>query len=160
MKCPKCGYPESRVVDSRPTDEGGCIRRRRECLQCQHRFTTYERVEEIPIMVIKKDGSRQAFDRSKLLNGIVRACEKRPVSFSEMEKLAESIESALSNALQSEVPSNRIGEMVMEGLKKIDEVAYVRFASVYREFKDINTFMGELESLLKQKKEESGKNGG
>ena len=159
MKCPKCGYPESRVIDSRPTDEGGCIRRRRECLQCQHRFTTYERIEEIPMMVVKKDGSRQAFDRAKLLNGIVRACEKRPVPFYEMEKLAGDIESALSNALQPEVPSNKIGEMVMEGLKKIDEVAYVRFASVYREFKDINTFMGELESLLKQKKKSPSEKG-
>ena len=159
MKCPKCGYPESRVIDSRPTDEGGCIRRRRECLQCQHRFTTYERIEEIPLMVVKKDGSRQAFDRAKLLNGIVRACEKRPVPFYEMEKLAGDIESALSNALQPEVPSNKIGEMVMEGLKKIDEVAYVRFASVYREFKDINTFMGELESLLKQKKKSPSEKG-
>jgi transcriptional repressor NrdR len=160
MKCPKCGFPESRVVDSRPTDEGGCIRRRRECLNCQHRFTTYERIEEIPIMVIKKDGSRQTFDRAKLLNGIVRACEKRPVPFSEMEKLAGEIESTLAGALQPEVPSNRIGEMVMEGLKKIDEVAYVRFASVYREFKDINTFMDELESLLKQKKSASSKKKG
>ena len=159
MKCPYCGYTESRVIDSRPTDEGGCIRRRRECLQCQHRFTTYERIEEIPLMVVKKDGSRQAFDRAKLLNGIVRACEKRPVPFYEMEKLAGDIESALSNALQPEVPSNKIGEMVMEGLKKIDEVAYVRFASVYREFKDINTFMGELESLLKQKKKSPSEKG-
>lgn len=151
MKCPKCGYTESKVIDSRPTDEGGCIRRRRECLACQHRFTTYERVEEIPIMVIKKDGSRQAFDRAKILNGIVRACEKRPVAFDEMEKLVSEIEETLKNALQTEVPSNQIGEMVMEGLKKTDEVAYVRFASVYREFKDIKTFMGELESLLQQK---------
>lgn len=148
MKCPNCGYTESKVIDSRPTDEGGCIRRRRECLQCQRRFTTYERIEEIPIMVIKKDGSRQAFDRAKLLNGVMRACEKRPVPFFEMEKLVNEIEASLNNALQSEVPSHHIGEMVMEGLKKIDEVAYVRFASVYREFKDINTFMGELKLLL------------
>ena len=150
MKCPKCAFLESKVIDSRPADEGGCIRRRRECLNCQHRFTTYERVEEIPIMVIKKDGSRQAFDRTKLLNGIMRACEKRPVPFFEMERLAGEIEAGLSNAMQNEVPSNQIGEMVMEGLKKIDEVAYVRFASVYREFKDINTFMGELKALLKE----------
>ena len=150
MKCPKCGYLESKVIDSRPADEGGCIRRRRECLQCQHRFTTYERVEEIPIMVIKKDGSRQVFDRTKLLNGIMRACEKRPVPFYEMEHLAGEIESSLSNSMQNEVPSKQIGEMVMEGLKKIDEVAYVRFASVYKEFRDVDSFLAELQQLKRE----------
>jgi len=150
MKCPHCGYAESRVLDSRPADEGACIRRRRECLQCQTRFTTYERLEAVPLVVVKKDGSRQAFDRSKVLAGIVRACEKRPVSLSVMEDLADGVESRLRSSMENEVSSIEIGEMVMEGLKAIDEVAYVRFASVYREFKDINTFMGELKALLKE----------
>ncbi len=150
MKCPSCGFPESKVLDSRPIEEGNSIRRRRECLQCQFRFTSYERVEAIPIVVIKKDGSRQVFDRTKLLNGVVRACEKRPVPFEEMEKLVSQIEACLNSMGENEVPSAQIGEMVMEGLKNIDEVAYVRFASVYRQFKDINTFMEELELLLKE----------
>lgn len=152
MKCPSCGFTESKVLDSRPTDEGVCIRRRRECLQCQKRFTTYERVEEIPIVVVKKDGSRQAFDRTKLLNGIMRACEKRPVPFYAMEKLVDEVEAELNAAMENEIASTRIGEMVMSRLKKIDEVAYVRFASVYRRFKDINTFMEELELLLQEQK--------
>ncbi len=155
MKCPHCGYTESKVLDSRPADEGACIRRRRECLNCQTRFTTYERLETMPLIVVKKDGSRQAFDRQKILAGIVRACEKRPVSLADMEKLVDEIESRLRSSMESEVSSISIGEMVMEGLKGIDEVAYVRFASVYREFKDINTFMGELKTLLKE--QEKGK---
>lgn len=152
MKCPSCGYGESKVLDSRPTDEGNCIRRRRECIKCQKRFTTYEKVEDIPIMVIKKDGSRQVFDRSKILNGIMRACEKRPVPFFEMEKLVDEIEASLSGSLQNEVSSEKIGEMVMQSLKKTDEVAYVRFASVYRQFRDVESFMQELEGLLKEQK--------
>lgn len=152
MKCPNCGYVESKVLDSRPTDEGGSIRRRRECLSCHKRFTTYERIEIIPIIVVKKDKSRQAYDRSKVLNGIMRACEKRPVSLETMEKAVNDIETALNNSLQSEVTSTYIGELVMEKLKEIDEVAYVRFASVYRQFKDINTFKNELELIMKEKK--------
>jgi len=159
MKCPGCGYLESKVLDSRPSDEGGSIRRRRECLNCQRRFTTYERVEEIPIMVVKKDGSRQVFDRTKLLNGVMRACEKRPVPFFEMEALVDNVEKKLSGAAENEVSSTRIGEMVMEGLKHIDEVAYVRFASVYRRFQDINTFMDELELLLKEQKKREADSG-
>lgn len=157
MKCPACGFGESKVLDSRPADEGLCIRRRRECLNCQRRFTTYERLEEMPIMVVKKDGSRQVFDRSKLLNGILRACEKRPVSFDRVENVVSEIESALSGSIENEVSTTRIGEMVMERLKQIDEVAYVRFASVYRQFKDINTFMDELELLLKEQQKKEGK---
>ena len=152
MKCPNCGYVESKVLDSRPTDEGGSIRRRRECLGCHKRFTTYERIEIIPIIVVKKDKSRQAYDRSKVLNGIMRACEKRPVSLETMEKAVNDIETALNNSLQSEVTSTYIGELVMEKLKEIDEVAYVRFASVYRQFKDINTIKNELELIMKEKK--------
>ena len=152
MKCPNCGFTESKVLDSRPTDEGGSIRRRRECLECHKRFTTYERIEIIPIIVVKKDKSRQAYDRSKILNGIMRACEKRPVSLETMEKAVNEIEAALNNSMQSEVQSTHIGELVMEKLKDIDEVAYVRFASVYRQFKDINTFMEELKLILKEKK--------
>ena len=156
MKCPHCGYTESKVLDSRPADEGACIRRRRECLSCQTRFTTYERLETAPLVVVKKDGTRQAFDRTKLLGGILRACEKRPVSAAEMEHLVDEIEAKLRSTMENEVSSGDIGEMVMEGLKAVDEVAYVRFASVYREFKDINTFMGELKALLKEQ-EKSGR---
>jgi len=151
MKCPYCGYIEDRVIDSRPTDEGSAIRRRRECSKCLKRFTTYEKVESLPIMVIKKDKSRQAFDREKLLNGILRACEKRPVSIEQLEKLVDDIESQIHNSLQREVTSKDIGEMVMAKLKNLDEVAYVRFVSVYRQFKDINTFMDELRKLLNEK---------
>ena len=148
MRCPFCGYSESRVIDSRPTDEGNSIRRRRECLSCGSRFTTYETVESLPIIVVKKDGSRETFDRSKLLGGLVKACEKRQVPLSWLEKLVADIEQYISNSLTREVKSEYIGELAMNELKKIDEVAYVRFASVYRQFKDINTFMEELTKLL------------
>ncbi len=150
MKCPFCEFEESKVIDSRPTDEGEAIRRRRECLSCAKRFTTYEKIETIPLMVIKKDGSRQMFDRQKLLNGIMRACEKRPVATSDMEHIVNEIESATQNLLEREISSQKIGEMVMERLPAIDEVAYVRFASVYRQFKDINTFVEEVNKLLKK----------
>ena len=151
MKCPYCAHPESKVVDSRPSDEGASIRRRRECLSCHKRFTTYETMESLPLVVIKKDGSRQTFDKSKLLNGMLRACEKRPVPFSQLEEIANEIEQALQNDMDREIPSARIGELVMERLKGVDEVAYVRFASVYRQFKDISTFMEELNKLLAEK---------
>ena len=151
MKCPYCGYKESKVVDSRPADEGSSIRRRRECLSCEKRFTTYETMESLPIVVIKKDGSRQSFDRTKLLNGLIRACEKRPVPFSTLEALVNEIEQTLQNDMEREVSSSHIGELVMDRLKSVDEVAYVRFASVYRQFKDINTFMTELNKLLQEK---------
>ena len=150
MKCPYCGFSESKVVDSRPADEGS-IRRRRECLQCERRFTTYETVESLPMVVIKKDGSRQTFDRSKVLRGIQRSCEKRPVPVADMERMALEIEQELQNKLEREISTELVGEMVMDKLKKADEVAYVRFASVYRQFKDINTFMGELNKLLSEK---------
>lgn len=148
MKCPFCCFEESKVIDSRPTDEGQRIRRRRECLGCGKRFTTYEIIESLPVIVIKKDGSREAFDRNKLMNGLLRACEKRPVSIDTLDKMIDEIEAALQNSLEREVSSEEIGRLVMEKLKKIDEVAYVRFASVYRQFKDINTFMRELNKLL------------
>ena len=151
MRCPYCGYRESKVVDSRPADEGASIRRRRECLSCEKRFTTYETVEYLPMVAIKKDGSRQSFDRSKVLRGIQRSCEKRPVSAADMERMASEIEQELQNSLEREVSTVVIGEKVMEKLKKADEVAYVRFASVYRQFKDINTFMSELNKLLSEK---------
>ncbi len=154
MKCPACYYSENRVLDSRPTDDGA-IRRRRECLSCGRRFTTYERVEEIPVMVVKKDGKRQVFDRGKVLNGVVRACEKRPVSFEEMDALVKDVEMEITSKMDNEVSTTAIGEMVMERLKALDEVAYVRFASVYRSFKDINTFMAELEALLKEQNKEN-----
>ena len=150
MKCPYCGFSESKVVDSRPADEGS-IRRRRECLQCERRFTTYETVESMPMVVIKKDGSRQTFDRSKVLRGIQRSCEKRPVPVADMERMALEIEQELQNKLEREISTELVGEMVMDKLKKADEVAYVRFASVYRQFKDINTFMSELNKLLNEK---------
>ena len=148
MKCPVCGYNESKVIDSRPAEDYASIRRRRECLECQKRFTTYEYIETIPLVVIKKDQRRESFDRNKILSGIIKACEKRSVSEEQMKKIARDIEIYLQNQLQSEVQSHRIGELVMERLKEIDEVAYVRFASVYREFRDINTFMSELKSLM------------
>ena len=148
MKCPFCGYEESKVIDSRPTDEGEKIRRRRECIFCAKRFTTYEIIETVPIVVVKKDKSRQAFDRVKLFNGMLRACEKRPVSIDQIEKVVTDIETELQNSLDREVTSVHIGELVMDKLKGLDEVAYVRFASVYRQFKDINTFMDELTKLL------------
>ena len=151
MKCPYCGYRESKVVDSRPADEGSSIRRRRECLSCEKRFTTYETMESLPMVVIKKDGSRQTFDRRKVLTGMIRACEKRPVPLGELERLADEIEQTLQNSLEREISTEMIGEQVMEKLKTVDEVAYVRFASVYRQFKDINTFMAELNKLLAEK---------
>lgn len=150
MKCPFCSYEESKVIDSRPTDEGERIRRRRECLKCSKRFTTYEMIESLPIIVIKKDSSREPFNREKLLNGMIRACEKRQVSLETLEKAIDDIEQAIQNSMDREVSSDKIGELVMEKLKCIDEVAYVRFASVYRQFKDINTFMNELNKLLEK----------
>ncbi|NLM51197.1 MAG: transcriptional regulator NrdR [Clostridiaceae bacterium] len=151
MRCPFCGFLESKVIDSRPINEGASIRRRRECMKCEKRFTTYEKVESLPIMVIKKDGVREEFDREKILRGLMKACEKRPVSVEQLEKVIDEIESIISNSLVREIQSSKIGEMVMERLKQIDEVAYVRFASVYRQFKDINTFMEELHKLLNEK---------
>ena len=150
MKCPFCGYADSRVIDSRPTDEGGSIRRRRECQECQKRFTTYEIVESLPLMVVKKDGSREPFDRNKLLGGFIKACEKRPISLQQMERAATEIEQALYNRLDREVTTQQIGEFAMEKLRNIDEVAYVRFASVYRQFADIKTFMDEVTKLLSE----------
>lgn len=148
MKCPYCGFEESKVIDSRPTDEGQRIRRRRECLECGKRFTTYEVIESLPIIVIKKDKSRETFNRDKLMTGLLRACEKRPVSIDMLDNIIDEIEVIIQNSLDREVSSEKIGELVMEKLKKVDEVAYVRFASVYRQFKDINTFMSELSKLL------------
>lgn len=150
MKCPFCGFEESKVIDSRPTDEGQRIRRRRECLDCGKRFTTYEIIESLPIIVIKKDKSRETFNRDKLMTGLLRACEKRPVSIDTLDNMIDEIETVLQNSLDREVSSEKIGELVMEKLKTIDEVAYVRFASVYRQFKDINTFMRELNKLLEK----------
>jgi transcriptional repressor NrdR len=148
MKCPYCGFLESRVIDSRPTDEGGSIRRRRECLHCAKRFTTYETIERLPLIIVKKDGSRQSFDRNKLLGGLLRACEKRPVSLQQMEAVAVDVEQILHNSLEREVTTTQIGELVIERLRDLDEVAYVRFASVYRQFADIKTFLDEVNKLL------------
>ena len=152
MKCPFCGFEESKVIDSRATDEGTTIRRRRECIKCAKRFTSYEKVETVPIIVIKKDTNREVFDRDKVLNGIIKACEKRPVSSETIEQITDEIENVIYNSLEKEVTSEKIGEMVMEKLRKIDDVSYVRFASVYRQFKDINTFMDELNKILKDNK--------
>jgi transcriptional repressor NrdR len=151
MRCPYCAHPESKVVDSRPSDEGASIRRRRECLECHRRFTTYETIESLPLVVVKKDGSRQSFDRSKILSSMLKACEKRSVSLSTLEQAAAEIEQSLQNEMDREIPTSRVGELVMEKLKNIDEVAYVRFASVYRQFKDLNTFLAELTRLLEEK---------
>ncbi len=151
MNCPFCNYPETKVVDSRPTDEGQAIRRRRECLKCAKRFTTYEKIEKVPLIVVKKDGNRQLYDRDKILNGILKACEKRPVPLNIIEGIVDEIERDLYNSLEKEITSQQIGQMVMERLRKVDEVSYVRFASVYRQFKDINTFMEELNKLLNEK---------
>lgn len=151
MKCPYCGFIEDKVIDSRPTEESTAIRRRRECNKCLKRFTTYEKVESVPLMVVKKDKTRQTFNREKLLTGLLRACEKRPVSVSALEKLVDEIEGQALNSLKREITTQEIGEMVMHKLKDLDEVAYVRFASVYRQFKDINTFMDELHKLLKDR---------
>lgn len=148
MKCPYCAYEESKVIDSRPTDEGERIRRRRECLKCTRRFTTYEIIESLPIIVIKKDSTRQSFQREKLLDGMIKACEKRPVSLETLERAASDIEATIQNTMEREISSTKVGELVMDKLKEIDEVAYVRFASVYRQFRDINTFMDELNKLL------------
>lgn len=148
MKCPVCGFGDSKVIDTRSTDGNTTIRRRRECVECQKRFTTYEVIETVPIMVIKKDLSRQSFDRNKLVSGMLRACEKRPVPAEKIHSIAREIEQNLQNQLSSEIPSHVIGEMVMEKLREVDEIAYIRFASVYREFKDINTFMNELKRIM------------
>ena len=148
MKCPYCGYSESKVIDSRPADENSSIRRRRECLSCGKRFTTYETVESLPMVVVKKDGSRQSFDRRKVLGGMIRACEKRPVPLAELEKIAEEIEQDLQNSMEREISTEAIGEKVMDRLRAVDQVAYVRFASVYRQFSDVNTFMEELKDML------------
>ena len=151
MKCPYCGYSESKVIDSRPADENASIRRRRECLSCAKRFTTYETVESLPMVVVKKDGSRQSFERRKVLAGMIRACEKRPVPLAELEKIAEEIEQDIQNSMEREISTVAIGEKVMDRLRNVDQVAYVRFASVYRQFKDIDTFMAELTKLLSEK---------
>ena len=150
MKCPYCSFYDSKVIDSRPTDEGQAIRRRRECNKCEKRFTTYEKVEQIPIIVVKKDGNREAYDRNKIINGIIKSCEKRPVSIESIENAVDEIETILSNSLDKEVTSVYLGELVMKKLKNLDEVAYVRFASVYRQFKDLNTFMEELKKILEE----------
>lgn len=151
MRCPYCGYIDSRVVDTRPSEEGRTIKRRRECLKCQKRFTTFEKIERQPILVIKKDNRREEFDRSKILNGIIKACQKRPVSIEQMNGIVDEIENEIYNSMKEEISSREIGEMVMEKLKKLDEISYVRFASVYRQFKDINTFIEELQKLLTEK---------
>ncbi len=152
MRCPYCSYSESKVIDSRPAEEGTTIRRRRECLSCGKRFTTYEIMERLPLLVIKRDGSRQSFDRVKVINGMVKACEKRPVPVDQIERVADEIEQELQSSLEREVSSAQIGEMIMDRLRDMDQVAYVRFASVYRQFKDINTFLDELNKLLKESK--------
>ena len=151
MKCPYCGFLESKVIDSRSADEGSSIRRRRECLGCQRRFTTYEIMERLPLVVVKRDGSRQTFDKNKLVNSMLKSCEKRSVELEQLEDIATDIEQNLQSALEREIPTREIGEMGMARLKELDEVAYVRFASVYRQFKDINTFMEELTKLLEDK---------
>lgn len=151
MRCPYCGFIESKVIDSRPTEENNAIRRRRECLKCQKRFTTYEKLEAISLVVVKKDQSRQQYDRNKVLKGIITACEKRPVSLSQMEQIADDIEGELYQSMEREIDSTKIGEKIMEKLKNLDEVAYVRFASVYKNFNDIHTFMDELKELINKK---------
>lgn len=151
MKCPFCSHSETKVLDSRPTEDNTSIRRRRECINCLKRFTTYEKVEDIPVYVVKKDGTREPFDKRKILTGLLKSCEKRPVSISDIEKIADEVEKQIYNTMQQEVTTNLIGELIMARLKKLDDVAYVRFASVYRQFKDINTFMDELQKILKEK---------
>ncbi|MBP7402446.1 MAG: transcriptional repressor NrdR [Clostridia bacterium] len=155
MRCPFCSHDEDRVIDSRPSEEGAAIRRRRECIACGNRFTTYEKVETLPLLVVKKDGTRQAFDRAKLYSGIMKACEKRPVTTEQLDSLVDSIEASAQNSLKRELSSREIGEMVMNGLKRIDEVAYVRFASVYRQFRDVSSFMKELNEIMLGKNGES-----
>ncbi len=151
MKCPFCGFTEDKVIDSRSSNEDRSVRRRRECIKCKRRFTTYEYIEEIPLMVIKKDGRREAFDRNKIISGILKACEKRPVSMERLEAVVDKVEKELQKSFDKEVKAQVVGELVMEHLHKLDEVAYVRFASVYRQFKDINQFMGELKDLLRKR---------
>lgn len=148
MKCPFCGFDESKVVDSRSTDDNTTIRRRRECANCSKRYTTYEKIEDIPILVIKRDSTRENFNKEKIVNGLIIACQKRPISRRQIEEIAEDIEKSISNKMLTEVETKVIGEMIMERLKKIDEVSYVRFASVYRQFKDINTFLEEIKNLM------------
>jgi transcriptional repressor NrdR len=148
LKCPYCGFEESKVVDSRATEDNSSIRRRRECLQCAKRYTTYEKVEDIPILVVKKDSSREYFDKGKIINGLIKACQKRPVSRMQIEAIANEVEKKISNQMLTEIKSEEIGEMIMESLKSVDEVSYVRFASVYRQFKDVNTFMEEIKKLM------------
>ena len=152
MKCPYCACGESKVIDSRPTDDSERIRRRRECADCRKRFTTYEIVETVPLMVIKKDKSRESFDRQKLFNSLRRACDKRAVSVGELERAVDAIEQTLQNSMEREIPTETVGELAMQQLKALDEVSYIRFASVYREFKDLNSFMDELAILLQEKK--------
>lgn len=156
MKCPYCSHDDSRVIDSRPTDDGESIRRRRECVKCGRRFTTYEQIESFPILVIKKDGKREPFDRNKLLNGLVKACQKRPVSANDIEKIVTEIELTIRNSLEREISTKSLGGMVMQKLKNLDEVAYVRFASVYRQFKDVNSFYDEIKKLVDNGGEEDG----
>ena len=151
MKCPFCGWNESKVVDSRPADDYAVIRRRRECEKCTKRFTTYEKIEEMPLLIVKRDGRREAFQREKIINGLMRSCQKRPISFSRIEEIADSVEKELYNTMDKEIDSKTIGERVMDRLKKLDDVAYVRFASVYKQFKDINTFMEELNKIMKER---------
>ncbi len=151
MKCPFCSHNESKVVDSRPTDEGQAIRRRRECIACAKRFTTYEKIDEIPLIVVKKNGNRESYNKNKILNGVIKACEKRPVSLQDIEELVDGIEKQLYNTMEREITTEFIGNLVIEKIKELDEIAYVRFASVYREFKDINTFMDEVKKILGEK---------
>lgn len=151
MKCPHCGFTESKVIDSRPTDDYTSIRRRRECLNCFQRFTTYEKIENIPLIVVKKDGNREAYDRNKIMTGIIKACEKRPVPVKKIEETVDAIERDIQKIAKKEIPSSIIGEEIMKYLKNLDEVAYVRFASVYRQFKDVNSFMDELKSMLSER---------
>ena len=153
MKCPYCGFEESKVIDSRPADEGERIRRRRECLNCGRRFTTYETIETTPVLVIKNDGTRQPFDPSKIRNGIIKSCEKRPVAIHDIDKLVADIEKKVYNTLEQEIPSSKIGEYVMDGLKELDQVAYIRFASVYRQFRDVTTFIEFISEFEKRIKE-------
>lgn len=151
MRCPSCGHEEDKVVDSRSTKENSAVRRRRECLKCHRRFTTYEYIEHTPVMVVKKDGRREPYSREKILNGLLRACEKRPVSREALEELADDVEKAIGGRVRDEIPSSEIGNEVMKLLANLDQVAYVRFASVYREFKDVTQFMDELRRLLEKK---------
>ncbi|MBR2476876.1 MAG: transcriptional repressor NrdR [Clostridia bacterium] len=154
MKCPYCENTESKVIDSRPVDDGNSIRRRRECLACTRRFTTYEQIESVPLVVIKKDGKRQVYNRQKIFSGILRACEKTPVTVAQIENVVQDIEAELFNSMDSEIPASYIGNLVMDRLKKLDAIAYVRFASVYREFKDVSTFMEEINGLIQSSKQD------